>query len=296
MPLLKNADLKPSHEIFRVERILRPEASEPAKRQHKIIAVMPAYNAETTLAATLADVPVGSVDEVILVDDGSKDRTVQVAREMGLTVIEHPENRGYGGNQKTCYHTALDHGADIIVMIHPDYQYDSRVIPHAVGIIELGICDIVLGNRIRSRQETLVGGMPLYKYISNRFLTTVENIALGQNLGDFHSGFRVYRREVLERIPFDRNSDDFIFDTEFLAQAIRLGYRVGDIPVPTRYFPEASSINFKRSLKYGVSTLGVMAKYWLHRLRLWRSPLFGTKESARSEPPRLEGPPPLVPH
>lgn len=205
---------------------------------------------------------------------GAKDRTVQVAREMGLTVIVHPTNRGYGGNQKTCYRTALEHGADIIVMIHPDYQYDSRVIPHAVGIIELGICDIVLGNRVRSRQETLSGGMPLYKYVSNRFLTAVENIMLGQNLGDFHSGFRVYRREVLERIPYTRNSEDFIFDTELLAQAVRLGFRVGDVPVPCRYFSEASSINFKRSLKYGVSTLGVMTRYWLHRLRLWRSPIF----------------------
>ena len=274
MPLLKQPELKPRHEIFRVERILGPESERPPKRTHKIIAVMPAYNAEHTLAATLADVPVGSVDEIILVDDGSRDRTVQVAREMGLTVIEHPENRGYGGNQKTCYRTALEHGADIIVMIHPDYQYDSRVIPHAIGIIELGICDIVLGNRVRSRKETLAGGMPRYKYLANRFLTMIENIALGQNLGDFHSGFRVYRREVLERIPFERNSDDFIFDTEFLAQAIRLGYRVGDVPVPCRYFPEASSINFKRSLKYGLSTLGVVAKFWLHKLRWWRFAIF----------------------
>src|SRR5262249_12124548 len=161
---------------------------------------------------------------------------------MGLTVVEHPENRGYGGNQKTCYRLALERGADIVVMIHPDYQYDSRVIPHAVGIIELGICDIVVGNRVRSRKETLDGGMPLYKYFRHRVLTIIENIALGQNLGDFHSGFRVYRREVLERVPFEKNSDDFVFDTEFLAQSIALGYRVGDIPVPTRYFAEASSI------------------------------------------------------
>jgi glycosyltransferase involved in cell wall biosynthesis len=265
------------HEIFHVDRILVPESSHVPRRQHKVIAVMPAYNAERTLAATLADVPVGSVDEVILVDDGSKDRTVQVAREMGLTVLEHLRNRGYGGNQKTCYRTALEHGADIVVMIHPDYQYDSRVIPHAVGIIELGICDIVLGSRIRSRQEALAGGMPVWKYISNRFLTIFENLALGQNLGDFHSGFRVYRREVLERIPFERNSDDFVFDTQFLAQAVRLGFRLGDIPVPVRYFAEASSINFKRSVKYGLSTLAVMAQYWLDRLHLWRSPLFRAK-------------------
>jgi glycosyltransferase involved in cell wall biosynthesis len=271
---LSQTRLHPRHEIFRVERILRAEGEVPSKRKHKIIAVLPAYNAELTLAATLADVPVGSIDEVILVDDGSRDRTVQVAREMGLTVIEHPKNRGYGGNQKTCYRHALDHGADIVVMIHPDYQYDSRVIPHAVGFIELGICDVVLGSRVRSRQEALAGGMPLYKYISNRALTAIENFALGQNLGDFHSGFRVYRREVLERIPFERNSDDFVFDTQFLVQAVRLGFRLGDIPVPVRYFAEASSINFKRSVKYGLGTLKVVAQFWLDRLRIHQSQLF----------------------
>src|SRR5207302_4238867 len=244
------------------------------KRKHRIIAVLPAYNAERTLAATLADVPVGSIDEVLLVDDGSTDNTVQVAREMGLTVIQHPQNRGYGGNQKTCYRYALEHGADVVVMIHPDYQYDSRVIPHAVGIIELGICDVVLGSRVRSRDEALAGGMPRYKYIANRFLTTFENLALGQNLGDFHSGFRVYRREVLERIPFENNSDDFVFDTQFLVQAVQLGFRLGDVPVPVRYFAEASSINFKRSLRYGVATVATVGHWWLHRAGLWRSPLF----------------------
>jgi glycosyltransferase involved in cell wall biosynthesis len=255
------------HEIFHVDRILKPETGERARRRHKVIAVMPAYNAESTLARTLSDVPPGSVDEILLVDDGSKDRTVQVAREMGLTVIEHPENRGYGGNQKTCYRHALEHGADIIVMIHPDYQYDSRVIPHAVAFIELDICDIVLGSRIRSRQEAMKGKMPVYKYISNRFLTAFENFALGQNLGDFHSGFRVYHRDVLERIPFERNSDDFVFDTQFLVQAVHCGFRLGDIPVPVRYFPEASSINFKRSVVYGMRTLGVVAQYAENKVR-----------------------------
>src|SRR5229473_8666667 len=172
MSLMTKPPLKHRHEIFRVDRILHPE-SISEKRRHKIVAVMPAYNAESTLAATLADIPVGSVDEIILVDDGSTDRTVQVAREMGLTVIEHDENRGYGGNQKTCYRYALERGADVVVMIHPDYQYDSRVIPHAVGVIELGICDVILGSRVRSRDEALQGGMPIYKYLSNRFLTTV---------------------------------------------------------------------------------------------------------------------------
>jgi len=265
------------HEIFHVERILVPEADHLPKRQHKVIAVLPAYNAERTLAATLADVPVGSIDEVLLVDDGSTDRTVQVAREMGLTVIEHPQNRGYGGNQKTCYQHALDRGADIIVMIHPDYQYDSRVIPHAVGIIELGICDIVLGSRIRSRQEALAGGMPRWKYVANRCLTALENLALGQNLGDFHSGFRVYRRAVLENIPFLRNSDDFVFDTQLLVQAVHFGFRLGDIPVPVRYFAEASSINFTRSIKYGFGTLNALGLYWLNRLGMYHSPLFQAK-------------------
>jgi glycosyltransferase involved in cell wall biosynthesis len=271
--LLTTPPLNPRHEIFHVERILVPEGDAPP-RKHRIIAVMPAYNAERTLAATLADVPVGSIDEVLLVDDGSTDRTVQVAREMGLTVIQHPENRGYGGNQKTCYRYALQRGADIVVMIHPDYQYDSRVIPHAVGIIELGICDVVLGSRIRSRDEALQGGMPMYKYISNRILTGVENILLGQNLGDFHSGFRVYRREVLEKVPFERNSDDFVFDTQFLVQCVDLGFRLGDIPVPVRYFDEASSINFSRSCRYGLATLGVVSRFWLHKLGVRRSPLF----------------------
>jgi glycosyltransferase involved in cell wall biosynthesis len=260
-------------ESFRIERTLGANLS-ARKHSNRIIAVLPAYNAESTLAATLSDIPPGSIDEIILVDDGSRDRTVHVARELGLTVIEHAQNKGYGGNQKTCYHLALEHGADIVVMIHPDYQYDSRVIPHAVGFIELGICDVVLGSRVRSRQEALAGGMPLYKYLSNRFLTACENLALGQNLGDFHSGFRVYRREVLEKIPFERNSDDFVFDTQFLVQAVRFGYRLGDIPVPVRYFAEASSINFRRSLKYGVATLGVLGQYWLDRLHIRRSKLF----------------------
>jgi glycosyltransferase involved in cell wall biosynthesis len=264
-------------EQVRVERITQPPSTGPRRRQ-RVIAVMPAYNAERTLAATLADVPAGAVDEVILVDDGSTDRTVELARAMGLTVLVHPNNRGYGGNQKTCYKEGLARGADIVVMIHPDYQYDSRVIPHAVGFIELGICDVVVGNRIRSRQEALQGGMPVYKYFSNRVLTVIENLALGQNLGDFHSGFRVYRREVLEAIPFERNSDDFVFDTQFLVQVVHFGFRLGDIPVPVRYFDEASSINFRRSVVYGLSTLGVVGRYWLNRLGLRRSPLFTAPE------------------
>ncbi len=269
-------------EPFPVGQILRPSADSGREVRNKVIAVLPAYNAEKTLAATLAEVPAGSVDEIMLVDDCSTDRTVELARAMGLTVVVHPENRGYGGNQKTCYGLALSHGADIIVMIHPDYQYDSRVVPHAVGLVELDICDVVLGSRIRSRREAMAGGMPLYKYVGNRVLTVVENIALGQNLGDFHSGFRVYRRAVLERIPFERNSDDFVFDTQLLVQAVRFGFRLGDLPVPVRYFTEASSINFQRSVRYGFGTLGTVAAYWMDRLSIRRSPLFSEKHGGDS--------------
>ncbi len=244
------------------------------KQFENVIVVMPAYNAELTLERTLRDIPRGSVNEVILTDDASTDRTVEIAGKVGVTVLRHPRNLGYGANQKTCYDAALERGADAIIMIHPDYQYDPRVIPFALGFLSTGICDIIVGSRIRTRREALEGGMPLYKYISNRFLTVVENLVLGQNLGDFHSGFRVYRREVLERIDYHRNSDDFVFDTEFLTQAIFLGFRVGDIPVPTRYFPEASSIDFRRSVKYGIQTLGVMLKYILQRTGACRCELF----------------------
>jgi glycosyltransferase involved in cell wall biosynthesis len=240
----------------------------------RTIAVMPAYNAASTLRRTVEDIPSGSVDDIILVDDCSKDNTVQVARDLGLTVIQHQQNTGYGGNQKTCYRHARDAGADYVVMIHPDYQYDSRVIPVAIEILRLGICDMVVGSRIRTRKEALAGGMPLYKYISNQGLTIIENVALGQNLGDFHSGFRAYRREVLETVPYERNSDDFVFDSEFLAQAVHFGFKLGDIPVPVRYFDEASSINFRRSVVYGLSTLSVLVKYWSNRLGLIKSPLF----------------------
>ncbi len=256
---------------------------EPAPQKIRTVAVMPAYNAAATLRYTVNDIPPGTVDEVILVDDCSRDDTVAVARELGLTVIVHERNTGYGGNQKTCYRRALDSGADFIVMIHPDYQYDSRLIPVAVEILRLGISDCVLGSRIRTRKETLAGGMPIYKYISNRVLTFVENVALGQNLGDFHSGFRAYSRKVLETIPFERNSDDFVFDSQFLAQAVSFGFKLADIPVPVRYFAEASSINFRRSLKYGFATLAVLASYWLNRLKLVRSPLFAAREAATRE-------------
>lgn len=240
----------------------------------KIIIVMPAYNAEKTLEKTFIDIPKNCADEIILVDDGSQDRTVEIARNLGITVISHAKNKGYGANQKTCYDLALDRQADIIIMVHPDYQYDPRVIPFAAGFITSNICDIIIGSRIRTRQEALAGGMPLYKYISNRFLTIIENIVLGQNLGDFHSGFRVYGKQVLQKINYHSDSDDFIFDTEFLAQAVFHGFRIGDIPIPTRYFAEASSINFRRSLKYGFQCLAVMLKYALQKFHLFNFKIF----------------------
>ena len=240
----------------------------------KIIAVMPAYNAASTLARTFQDIPEGAVDEVILVDDCSRDRTVEIARSLGITVITHDRNTGYGGNQKTCYAAALERGAEIVVMIHPDYQYDSRVIPLAAELIRIGNCDVILGSRIRTRAEALQGGMPAWKYIANRCLTIFENICLGQNLGDFHSGFRAYSRKVLLTLPWKDNSDDFVFDTQFLAQAVYFGFRLGDIPVPVRYFAEASSINFRRSTRYGLLTLWVMLQFWLNKLGLCRSAIF----------------------
>ena len=247
---------------------------ENARVKPKVIVIMPAYNAERTIAQTFADIPKQSVAEIILTDDASTDRTVEIARSLGITVICHPENKGYGANQKTCYDLALQKEAEIIVMIHPDYQYDPRVIPFAIGFLTTDICDIIIGSRVRTRRETLAGGMPRYKYFSNRALTLIENLILGQNLGDFHSGFRVYTRAVLERIPYHANSDDFVFDTEFLAQAVFFGFRIGDIPIPTRYFKEASSINFARSLTYGLQTLAVMAKYLLRKTGLHHFEIF----------------------
>lgn len=260
-------------QLSRLEPLLTtiPQAEIKAKRT---IAVMPAYNAESTIERTLCDIPVGTIDEVILVDDCSSDRTVEVARSLGITVIEREQNGGYGANQKTCYRHALERGADYVVMIHPDFQYDSRLAGIAVDFLKLGICDVVLGSRIRTRREALEGGMPVWKYVANRILTTVENIALGQNLGDFHSGFRAYSRAVLETIPIEENSDDFVFDSQFLAQAVHFGFRIGDVPVPVRYFEEASSIPFRRCVTYGCGTLGVLSEFYAHRVGLINSPRF----------------------
>lgn len=243
----------------------------------KTIVVMPAYNAALTVARTVADIPKGSVDQIILVDDCSRDNTVDIARGLGLTVIRHDKNVGYGGNQKTCYRAALDAGADDIIMIHPDYQYDARLVPAMTALLNAGVCDVVLGNRIRTRAEALAGGMPPWKYIANRLLTVSENLLMGQNLGEWHSGLRAYSRKVLETLPWERNSDDFVFDCQFLVQAASFGFRIGDIPVPARYFAEASSINFRRSVRYGLASLATIGEYYLHRLHLLQCPRYAPR-------------------
>jgi len=232
-------------------------------KKPKVIVILPAFNAEKTLEKTVEEIPKDIVSEIILVDDGSNDETVALARKLNLTVYCHNQNKGYGANQKTCYRIALEKGADIIIMIHPDYQYDSRVIKYLVGFIEEGYCDVMLGSRIRSRKEALAGGMPAYKYFANRFLTFCENILSGYNLSEWHTGMRAYRREVLEKIDFMNNSDDFVFDSQVLFQIIGKEYRIGDIPVPVRYTAESSSINFVHSLQYGILTLFTALKFFL---------------------------------
>jgi glycosyltransferase involved in cell wall biosynthesis len=241
----------------------------------KVFIVLPAYNAEETLPQTLANIPSSYLYNVILVDDHSEDRTAQVARSFGITVVEHETNKGYGANQKTCYREALKAGADIVVMLHPDYQYNPGVIPHLAGLIESGICDVMLGNRIRTRRETLAGGMPFYKYVSNRFLSLLCNVATGENLGEWHSGLRAYSRRVLETLPWEGNTDDFAFDMQFLVQASYAGFRIGDLPVETKYFEEASSINFRRSLKYGLHTLLILGQLLAQKSGLAQPRLFG---------------------
>jgi glycosyltransferase involved in cell wall biosynthesis len=234
----------------------------------KTYVVMPAYNAAATLEKTFLDLPLEFRENVILVDDFSTDDTVIIAQNLGLIVVTHNNNMGYGANQKTCYTEALKAGAEIVVMLHPDFQYDARVTRILAELIELGNCEVVLGNRIRSRSEALKGGMPHWKYFLNRTSTFFENFVLGQGLGDFHSGLRAYSREVLTTIPFELNSDDFAFDQEFLVQAVSFGFKIGDIPVPVRYFEEASSINFRRSLIYGQGALSAIFCYFLHKMKL----------------------------
>ncbi len=240
---------------------------------------MPAYNAASTLRRVYEDIPKEDVDEIIVVDDQSKDETSDVARSLPVTLIVHDVNKGYGGNQKTCYRTALEHGADFVVMLHADDQYDARMIRAAVDIIRMGNCDVVLGNRIRTRREALKGGMPMAKYLANRGLTIIENVLSGQNLGEWHSGFRAYGRKVLETLPFERNSDDFVFDSQFLVQACHFGFKLGDLPVPVRYFDEASSINFTRSSIYALETMWTFGRWYAHRMGLKRSELFQDHEA-----------------
>ena len=237
----------------------------------KTIVVLPAYNAEKTLEKTVREIPQEVVEEIILVDDKSHDQTVKIARKLNLTVFRHRKNRGYGANQKTCYLLALKHHPDIVVMLHPDYQYDPKIIKYFVEFISEDRFDVMLGSRIRSRHEALAGGMPLYKYLGNRFLTIIENFVSGYNLSEWHTGMRAYKREVLENIDFLKNSDDFLFDSQILFQIIEKGYRIGEIPVPVRYFPEASSINFKRSLKYGLGTLAVATKFLAKKILPWNT-------------------------
>jgi glycosyltransferase involved in cell wall biosynthesis len=232
----------------------------------KLVVVLPAYNAELTLRKTYGEIPFDIVDEVVLVDDNSTDRTVDVARELGIShIIRHDLNRGYGGNQKTCYAKALELGGDIVIMLHPDYQYTPKLIPSMAYLIANNVYQVVLGSRTLGK-GALHGGMPLYKYVSNRLLTFFENIMLRQKLAEYHTGYRAFSREVLQRINFEINSEDFVFDNQMLSQIIYLGYEIAEITCPTRYFEEASSINFSRSVTYG---LGVVKVSIVHRLCKW---------------------------
>ncbi len=246
--------------------------------------VLPAYNAARTLEATVRELP-EIVDERILVDDCSRDETVVMARKLGLTVEVHAQNRGYGGNQKTCYARALDAGAEVIVMIHPDYQYSPQLVAAIASMVAYGAYDIALGSRLLLG-GALRGGMPLYKYLSNRFLTITQNVMMGAHLSEYHTGYRAFSRELLERLPLDRNSDDFVFDNQILAQAHMCGARIGEISCPTRYFAEASSINLRRSVTYGLGVLRTSAEYLLAKCGLYRAPIFqfAAQETPRRQP------------
>jgi len=238
----------------------------------RIVVVLPAFNAERTLEATVRELP-EIADETILVDDRSSDRTVAMARSLGITVEVHDENRGYGANQKTCYAMALARGADVVVMIHPDYQYSPLLVTAMASMVAYGVYDLSLGSRLLGG-GALRGGMPLYKFVSNRALTIFQNLLLGASLSEYHTGFRAYSRELLTSLPLDQNSDDFVFDNQLLAQAILLKARIGEISCPTRYFPEASSINFKRSVIYGLAVVKTSLQAWLQKRGVRRFPIF----------------------
>jgi len=239
----------------------------------KIVVVMPAYNAEKTLEKTYSEIPFEVVDDVILVDDASRDRTAEIARRLGVRTIVHEKNLGYGGNQKSCYRDALSLGADIVIMVHPDYQYTPKLIPAMASMIAYGEFDAVLASRILGT-GALEGGMPLYKYIANRLLTLSENLMLSYKLSEYHTGFRAFSREILERLPLHSNSNDFVFDNQMLAQIVWFGFRIGELTCPTRYFEDASSINFRRSVTYGLGVLKTSLQFRLQKWGLVSSPIF----------------------
>lgn len=241
----------------------------------KVIVVMPAFNAARTLKLTYEALPKDSVDLVILVDDGSTDDTIKIAKDLGLKIFVHSHNYGYGANQKTCYLEALKENPDVIVMLHPDYQYDPTLLPQLIAPIENGDSEIVLGSRILV-DEALKRGMPIWKYVANRFLTKVENIVLRQNLSEYHTGYRAYSKKFLESIPFILNSDKFVFDQEIIVQAVENGFRIGEIPVPAKYFPDASSAGFGDSLIYGLNILLLLAKYLLHKTGIFKQKKFSS--------------------
>ncbi len=260
----------------------------------RIHVVMPAYNASRTLERTLSELDRRIVDDVLLVDDASRDDTVEVARRLGLEPIVHARNLGYGGNQKTCYREALRRGADIVIMLHPDYQYSPRLAPAMAAMVASGHFDVVLGSRILG-VGALAGGMPIWKYAANRALTFAENVLLGYKLAEYHTGYRAFSRRVLETLPLDANSDDFVFDNQMLAQAIWAGFSVGELSCPARYFPEASSIDFRRSVRYGVGVLGTAVEFRLARWGVVRSARFPIGEGrppSHVPPPSGAGSPP----
>jgi glycosyltransferase involved in cell wall biosynthesis len=265
------------------------------KAQPKVVVVMPAYNAGSTLRLTYEELPKESVNLVILVDDGSKDRTLEIARELGLEIFVHDKNYGYGANQKTCYTEALKAGADIVVMVHPDYQYDPTLVPQMIEPIVKGEADVVLGSRLKGGGSAIAQGMPWWKFIANRFLTGVENSCFGLRLSEYHTGYRAFSREVLEAVNFRMNSDGFVFDQEIVAQVVATGFRIAEIPVPVRYFPEASSASFGASCVYGFKILWVVARYLLHRTRLKRSRRLGSIAGRYSRLGRDGSPPPADP-
>lgn len=239
----------------------------------KVVVVLPAYNAERTLERTYREIPLGLVDDVLLTDDASADHTVAVARRLGIETIVHDRNRGYGGNQKTCYRAALERGADIVVMLHADYQYTPALIPAMAHMLSSGEFDVVLGSRILGGQAVR-GGMPVYKYVSNRVLTLLQNLLMGAKLSEYHTGYRAFTRRVLVALPLERNSDDFVFDAEMLSQILYAGFRIGEVTCPAKYFPEASSINFSRSVRYGVGCLSTALKFRLSRMGIGRFSVF----------------------